>query len=205
MSDDRRKGLRYRLTAAGKGTWRYERRVKGGGKITATLGNYPAVTLAAARKLALELEAEASQGINRFEDAKAEKAKKALQQSVGDVLAVYVEQHLSGLRQGDERRRQLEASLSNVLQAPMAALTRGSLQAAVDEKLSAGKHAMANRVAAALKAFTRWAFQRGYLETDIGAGVAKSGREKSVNAFFRWMRSKPFGRQAATWARSGGR
>ncbi|MEM7058796.1 MAG: tyrosine-type recombinase/integrase [Pseudomonadota bacterium] len=182
LSDTKRKGLRIRLTAAGKASWLYEKSVKGGGRIRETLGSYPAVSLANVRELTLGLEAEASQGIDRFKNAKIARAnaeaKQASRKTVADVLAIYIQQHLSGLRQGQERHRQLDASLANSLTFPIEALTRGTLQAAVDEKLNAGKDVMANRVAASLKAFTRWAFQRGYLETDVGAGVVKPGREK---------------------------
>ena len=38
---------------------------------------------------------------------------------------------------------------------------------------------MGNRLRAALRAFTGWAYRRGYLEHDIGLQLQKAGKERS--------------------------
>ncbi|MEM1075922.1 MAG: integrase family protein, partial [Pseudomonadota bacterium] len=192
VSDTRRPGLRLRISAAGKAVWMYEKRVKGGAKRKHTLGTYctwsksgqrhdGAFGLAEARALALEIEAEASRGIDRVAIAKEEKLRaetaKSVALTVQDVLATYDALHLSNLKRGDERARQLQQSLHANLTHPIGELTKYDLQRPIDEKLAEGRAVYANRIRAALMAFSRWAFERGHLETDIGAGLPKATKE----------------------------
>ncbi|MDA5094229.1 tyrosine-type recombinase/integrase [Aliiroseovarius sp. KMU-50] len=189
VSDTKRKGLRLRLSATGKSVWMYEKRVKGGPKRKHTLGSWPAVSLAQARAIALEIEAEASRGIDRVALEKArvlkEEAAKANRSTLQQVIDTYNELHLSQLRTGNERKRQLEAALQSKLNLPISELTHSDLQAAIDEKLLAGRKVFANRIRAALVAFTSWAWMRGYLDDHIGLRLAKptkeSARERVLN------------------------
>ncbi|MEP3638909.1 MAG: Arm DNA-binding domain-containing protein, partial [Paracoccaceae bacterium] len=71
VSDTKRPGLRFRLSASGKATWMFEKRVKGGQKRKHTFGSWPfPVGLSEARAMALEIEAEAAKGIDRVLIAK---------------------------------------------------------------------------------------------------------------------------------------
>jgi len=182
ISDAKRKGLRYRLSASGQGVWMYEKRIKGGPKRKHTLGNWPAVSLANARQTALVLEGEAAQGIDRVENARIQREKdeaaKAGLVTVANALDSYEELYLRpNLRTASERVRQLQSALSDHLQKPIGNLTRSDLQSAVDAKAQSGAPFAANRVRAALSAFTRWAWRRGYVENDISAGVSKAVNE----------------------------
>jgi len=141
------------------------------------------VPLAFARQLALELESEAAQGIDRVEIARskreADEAAKIGQVTVLDALRSYDSLYLTpNLRTAEERMRQLRAALSEQLQSPIGDLKRSDLQAAVDAKAQGGAPFAANRIRAALSAFTRWAWRRGYLENDISSGVAKAISEQ---------------------------
>lgn len=183
VSDTKRKGLRLRLSAKRNAVWMYEKRVKGGPKRKHTLGKWPAVSLADARATALEIEAEASRGIDRVEierglklDAEAAKAGRA---SLRDVIDIYAELHLSQLRTGAERKRQLEAALKPKLALPVTELSHKDLQRAVDDKLMDGRHVYANRVRAALVAFSKWAWVRGYLPEHVGLRVPKPTKESA--------------------------
>ena len=159
----------------------YEKRIKGGPKRKHTLGTWPEVSLAEARSMALELEIEASQGIDRIENQRQQAVEKeaacASLQTVEQVIGVYDELHLSTLRTGEERKRQLLAALSAHLQHPINSLGRKDLQRSIDAKAKQGKKIHANRIRAALVAFARWAWERDYIPTDIGAGIAKSTKE----------------------------
>ena len=189
VSDTKRKGLRFRLYAPvsaksdPRAVWMYEKRVKGGVKRKHTLGIWPAVGLREAREIALEIEAEAAKGIDRVEIAQDEKlneeAAKASMSTVQDVLEVYGDLHLSQIRTGEERKRQLLTALAPFLSTPINALSKKDLQAAIDEKMQAGRIIYSNRIRAALKHFTNWAFQRSYLETDIGASLPKRTKERA--------------------------
>lgn len=182
-SDTKRRGLRFRLTAAGRATWIFEKRVKGGLKRKHTLGTWPAVSLAEARRVALEIESEASRGIDRVAEAEAERAEeeaaKARAVPVREVLGTYAELHLASLRTGDERLRQLEQALAGKLDLPISELAARHFQQAIDAKVKAGRPVLANRVRAALRAFSAWAFRRGYMDLDIGLNVGNPVKEKS--------------------------
>lgn len=192
ISDTKRRGLRLRITAAGKATWMYEKRVKGGAKRKHTFGTYCTwnangkreygpIGLTEARALALEIEAEASKGIDRISDAaarkKEEEAAQAKKLSVQDAINLYDQLHLSGLRSGAERKRQLEQALSAHLNLSLSELTRKDLQAAIDAKAAAGRKPYANRIRTALMAFANWAWKRGYIGEPIAAGLAKATSE----------------------------
>ncbi|WP_299872842.1 integrase family protein [uncultured Sulfitobacter sp.] len=182
ISDTLRPGLRLRLSAAGKAVWMYEKRIKGGPKRKHTFGTWPEpISLAEARKLALEIEAEAAKGIDRVQMAAKEKqeAERAEAQikSLQTVIDTYADLHLSTIRTGDKRKRQIEVALQKHLSNPVGELTRADLQKAVDDKAKEGRLVAANRIRAALLAFSSWAFGRSYIASNIGQGIAKAGRE----------------------------
>lgn len=193
ISDTKRPGLRLRVYSSSRAVWMYEKRIKGGAKRKHTLGVYCTwnaagkreegpIKLADARKVALEIEAEAARGFDRVLDA--ENARREMQkaaanvQTVQSVLDTYAELHLANLNSGDERKRQLEAALSKHLAHPIGDLTRASLQKPIDDKAKEGKLFMANRIRAALKHFTRWAWRREYLEQDVGDRLERATKER---------------------------
>ena len=188
LSDTKRKGLRLRLSNTGSAVFMYEKRIKGGPKRKHTLGNWPSYTLSQARADALILEAEAAQGIDRIALAETKKISDQNKQesektaaanllSVQAVIDLYDKLHLSSLRTGRERRRQLEQSLVAHLHSPIKDLTRQQIQAAIDLKAHEGKRVYANRIRAALLAFANWAYGRSYLSESIGLGVPKAIKE----------------------------
>ena len=188
ISDTKRKGLRVRLSNTGSAVFMYEKRIKGGPKRKHTLGNWPSYTLSQARADALILEVEAAQGIDRIKNSEEKKISDQNKQkseasaaanllSVQAVIDIYDKLHLSSLRTGRERRRQLEQSLVAHLQSPIQDLTRQQIQTAIDKKAHEGKRVSANRIRAALLAFTNWAYGRSYLTESIGLGVPKAIKE----------------------------
>lgn len=184
VSDTKRVGLRFRLSSSGRASWMFEKRVKGGTKRKHTLGAWPEpVSLGAARAMALEIEAEAARGIDRVEIARAERisaeSAKSKALSVRQVIEIYDTLHLSSLRRGAERKRQVEQALSAKLGDPMGSLTKADLQKPIDEKASEGRSISANRIRSALMAFTRWAAGRDHLPDDIGARLTKPTKEFS--------------------------
>ena len=182
LSDAKRKGLRFRLSSSGRAVWMFEKRIKNGLKRKHTLGTWPAVSLSDARAIALELEAEAAQGIDRVALAEQkrleEEAAKAGRSSVSQVLSAYWSLHLQpNLRTAEERYRQLETALEPFLDSPISDLHRKDLQSIVDAKAQEGRAVMANRLQAALVAFLKWAWLRGYTDDHIGLGVSKATKE----------------------------
>lgn len=184
VSDTKRPGLRFRLSASGQGVWMYEKRVKGGPKRKHTLGKHSKeFGLAEARAQALMLEVEAAQGIDRVAINEAKKLEeetvKLRALSVRQVLELYDDLHLANLRTGPERRKQIEQALKGKLELPIASLRRTDLQLAIDQKASASHKTAANRVRAALKAFTKWAAGRDHIPSDIGLELPKPFKETS--------------------------
>ncbi|NOD88743.1 MULTISPECIES: integrase family protein [unclassified Ruegeria] len=192
ISDTKRIGLRLRVYPA-RAVWMYEKRVKGGAKRKHTFGTYcnwsptgkredGALGLAEARSLALEIEAEAARGFDRVLEAQQTRREQeraiATAQTLQDVLDAYDELHLSNLKRQGERKRQLEDALGKHLALPIGDLSRASLQRPIDEKAKEGKLFMANRIRAALKHFTRWAWRREYLEQDLGDRLERATEEQ---------------------------
>lgn len=184
VSDTKRPGLRFRLSSTGNAVWMYEKRVKGGPKRKHTLGKHSKeFGLSDARALALKLEVEAAQGIDRIAVNQVKKLEeeviKARALSVRQVLNIYDDLHLSNLRTGAERRKQITQALDGKLDIPIANLRRSDLQFSIDEKASSSHKTAANRVRAALKAFTKWAAGRDHIPADIGLELPKPFKEVS--------------------------
>ncbi|WP_407492065.1 tyrosine-type recombinase/integrase [Pseudooceanicola sp. MF1-13] len=189
ISDEAQRGLRLRVSPdpsrpdGMRRVWAAEVRVKAGPKRKITLGEYPEMSLAAARNLAAEIRVEARNGIDRIGEAEKARAAKAADEArkvtVRAVLANYIDMNLSQLRSGAERTKQLQAVLSSILDTHITDMNTAFLQAAIDAKAREGKIVMANRLRSAIRAFTKWAWRRGYVAEDIGAKLDKAGDEKA--------------------------
>ncbi len=183
-SDTKRPGLRFRLSANGQAVWMYEKRIKDGPKRKHTLGKHSKeFGLSEARALALTLEVEAAQGIDRVSLNRSKKlteeTAKSRSLSIRQVLQLYDNLHLSNLRTREERRKQIVQALESKLDTPIADLRRSDLQLAIDEKATASHKTAANRVRAALKAFTKWAAGRDHIPYDVGLELPKPFKEAS--------------------------
>ena len=185
IGDAERVGLRFRMSSKGNASWLYQKKIKGGVRRGFNLGNYPAMSLAEARSAALEIQVQAERGIDPLlvaqERAKLVEAERLAKKSVKAILDLYVKNHIEQeLKFGqsrDERKRQLYAAFSERLDSPISELTRGELQSIIDAKRAEGKVYMANRIRAAIRAFTGWAHKRGHMDKDLGALLQSAGRE----------------------------
>ncbi|MGA0613415.1 tyrosine-type recombinase/integrase [Paracoccus sp. KR1-242] len=183
ISDVARPGLRFRIIPSGKRTWIFEKRIKGGPKRTHTLGTYPETSIKSARAMALELELEATRGFDRIAEAEREAERKVQAElsatSVQRVLEAFDALHLANLRTGSEVRQSLLAAMAPYLSRDIASLNRKTLQGIIDAKAATGAKVQANRVKAYLSKFTKFAWQRGYIENHIGVGLEKACKEVS--------------------------
>ncbi|PWE33427.1 hypothetical protein DDZ14_04290 [Maritimibacter sp. 55A14] len=179
-SDTLRPGLHLRVGQR-KAAWVFEKRVKGGPKRKHTLGAWPGTSLAQARAAALEIESEATRGIDRIADTHrakldAERAAAALL-TVEQVIERYADLRLANLATGESVERELRKALGPHLNRAITDLTRADLQAAIDAHASAGRIVYANRTRAYLRTFTGWASRRDYIQGDIGFALEGAGRE----------------------------
>jgi integrase len=182
VSDTKCVGLRFRMAPSGHASWVYEKRIKGGKKRKFTFGTWPKpVSLSQARAMGFEIQAEAAKGFDRVEGARVENERQKIESAQNvtcrEVLDAYVKIHLSTIRTGKERERQLNEALGDLMLVPINQIRRKDIQAAVDRKAESGARPYANRIRAALLAFANWAFVRGYVDEPIGVGVAKATKE----------------------------
>ncbi len=190
-SDTLRPGLHLRVGMR-KASWVFEKRVKGGPKRKHTLGAYCTwngagqrlpiqVTLRDARDKALEIEVEASQGVDRVAEAKHAKlaleAAAASRITTDEVLEKYASLKLVTLSTGETVERELRKVLAVHLGRPFNELRSADLQKPIDELAGAGRIVYANRIRAYLRTFTKWSAHREYHVIDIGAALQGAGRE----------------------------
>jgi len=173
VSDSLRVGLRIRVAPTGVKTWVFEKRIRGESVLRShTLGRFPVISLGEAREKALTLEKEAVEGVDR-------KAEVKNMQTVRTILDRYDEMHLAQLRTGKQRRKQIEVAFGSRLDDPLNKVERRHLQEFIDKVAGKGTKVLANRYKAAISAFTSFAWKRGYIDHNIGAGLAKApGKEK---------------------------
>ena len=162
ISDTERTGLRFRLTPLGKATWVYQKQVKGGARRGFALGSYPAMSLSQARAAALSIQLDAESGKDPVEERVIQKRKAEAEamaaRTVEDILNIYIANHVDQeLKPGaarEERKRQLLSYLKPHFKKRIDDFSRADIQRIVDGKQSEGKVVMANRLRAAILAFT---------------------------------------------------
>ena len=187
ICDTERVGLRFRMSPTGHASWIYQKKIKGGKRRGCKMGTYPIMSLKEARSSALLMQIDAERGIDSVQLEKDNKkfleAKRLAEKSVLDILNLYINsyinQELKAGQSRDGRKRQLILYLTPYYNIKFSNLTKGELQSIIDNKQAQGKIVMANRIRAALRAFTGWAYKRGHIENDIGALLQSAGKEKS--------------------------
>ncbi|WP_183029931.1 tyrosine-type recombinase/integrase [Altericroceibacterium spongiae] len=154
-------GLCLIVSATGKKTWRYRRRIaRSGAIVTLTLGTYPAYTIPMAREWANELNQAIECGEDPREAIRAEKARESL--TVEKVHTIYMDV----LRRGERKQlkphtlydkeviftRDIKPRLGKKL---LLDLTENECWDAVYDKAKASK-VRANKMAGQLSCFLRW-------------------------------------------------
>ncbi len=160
-------GLYLVLQPSGKKSWALRFRLHGAPK-KLTLGDYPDLSLAAARRKAEQARGDLAKGNDPSEAKKAARAAaKAKREAV--TLAALIEDwkalHLAEKRASYSREavRALRYAFDKQLSAPAAALDRDAVVRVLDGITKAGKKAIAGRTAAYGRACYQWAMKRGSL------------------------------------------
>ena len=173
ICDTERVGLRFRMSPTGHASWIYQKKIKGGKRRGYKMGTYPIMSLKEARSSALLMQIDAERGIDSVQLEKDNKkfleAKRLTEKSVLDILNLYINsyinQELKAGQSRDGRKRQLILYLTPYYNTKFSNLTKGELQSIIDNKQGQGRIVMANRIRAALRAFTGWAYKRGHIRT----------------------------------------
>ena len=174
-------GLRFRITDRDKRSWSLIYRIAGASRLQqrVTLGNWPAVGVAEARKRAKDALFEAMTG----NDPAAEKKKEAERAPdvFEDVAAEFV---LRFLKPRQKRWQATEAIIKNKLISrwrgrPIRQITKPDVLKLLDREMDAGRQRMANQSHQLAGQLFRWALRRGYVDQDPTAGVDKPAKDRS--------------------------
>jgi integrase len=166
-------GLALRVTEHGRRTWCFHyRSPRDGKRARATIGTYPATSLAAARGKALE----ARQHVEQGNDPRLTLAGQA---TAGMTVAALAEAFLADperatLRSRDEIERRLRRNvLSTIGEIRLAELRRRDVRNVTDAMLRRGVKVEATRVFEDVRAMVRWAVEREYLDANPLDGMTK--------------------------------
>jgi integrase len=179
LVDSLARGLTIRVTARGVRTW-VVRYVKDGRQRRHTLGHYPAVTLADARRLAERLRGD----LAHDRDPAAERAAARLQAAAADTFAdlarLYVEKHAKAHKRSwreDDRIIRTEL-LPRWRHHRVRELRRADIRAVV-ERIGDRAPIMANRTLAVVSRMLNWALERDWIEANPAYRISRPGKEQS--------------------------
>ncbi|MEQ8653880.1 MAG: tyrosine-type recombinase/integrase [Kiloniellales bacterium] len=164
VSDDACRGLLIRLSPRGEKIWALRVMLKGK-RTRQTIGAYPAVGLAEARKVAGELLAAAREGQDLVELQERKRAAQMTFREAHDEYLAAVGPKLSP-RYLKEKRQKIERHVSPLLQArPIRDLSRADLANLSDDLQRKGVGPEVNLVINEVRACLRWYAERGLIDS----------------------------------------
>jgi integrase len=167
--------LAVRVTPNGVKSFTYFGRVHGKLK-RATLGRYPAMTLAEARRKAGETADAMRQGIDPAAAKRAQRA--AVRDNFEAVLAEWLKRDQADNRSHAEVKRLIERETLPTWQGrPMSSITRRDVLDCIDAVVDRGSPIMARRFHAHLHRLFRWSVGRGLITVNPMEGMEKPGSE----------------------------
>jgi integrase len=174
-------GLALRVTEHGRRSWCFHfRSPRDGKRARATIGTYPATSLAAARGLALE----ARQHVEAGNDPRLMLAGQA---TAGMTVAALVDAFLAdperaALRSRGEIERRLRRNVLPIIgEIKLAELRRRDVRNVTDAMLRRGVKVEATRVFEDIRAMIRWAVNNEYLDANPLDGMTKPAEATSRN------------------------
>jgi integrase len=189
--DTATKGLGLRVSQTGARSWVMIVRSLKAGEWTqqrVTLGSYPAVSLADARKAAIDARTRAEQGQDPADGTKAQR--KAMETASRNTYAAVREEFLTKYR-GRQQRRPAQRTMTEIKRVlesdlftawnnrPLAEVTRRDVLDVLDVLVARGSEVMANRTLAYLGMLCAWAMNREIIKTDPTDNIKKPGAEQS--------------------------
>ena len=185
--DAKTTGLGLRVSPTGVKAWSVMFTIPGSQKrARLSLGSYPATSLARARTLAIEARGKVEAG----EDPRRaiEPEIDAGPMTVGGLCEVYIAKHRkkdgSPVKTMKELARRLRGDVVPVIgTVKLADLHRRDVHRVFDPILDRGSPQSAGKAYADLRAMTRWAVERGYLDHDVMLGMKKPSAAKPRERF----------------------
>lgn len=181
VADLRCAGLAYRVTAAGARSWCWRFRDPATGKTTrATIGKYPAVSLATARTKAEALRRQVEHGTNPVA-AKRREREEADSKTFAALAQRYLTEHARRHKkpksiEEDERNLRLHV-LPTWRKRPFAAIARRDAIALAEKLVTAGKPVLANRVQALVSSIFSFAIDADLIDVNPVSRLRKRGAE----------------------------
>ena len=182
IADGQAPGLYLIVQPSGSKSWavRYSR----GGKVKkATLGGYPALPLAEARRRARGIATSVANGADPAADKRAEKAIAAAPpaRTVKPMADEFLRRHTdekNRARWAAETKRILDRNILPAIgDKAVASVGKAEIHEMLDAIMLRGTPIAANRTLAVVKKLFRWSLGRGYVDRDPCAGIAKPGHE----------------------------
>ncbi len=199
ITDDGCRGLLLRISPRGEKVWSLRVMLRGK-RVRQTIGAYPTVSLAEARKVAGEMLAAAREGHDLGE---LQERKRAAQMTFKDAHAEYlaaVGPSLSA-RYLKEKRRKVERHVpALMLSKPIHEVSRGDLAALSDDLQRKGMGPEVNLVLAEIRACLRWYADRGLIDSvpvlPRSAKVKQTSRDRTltdseIRALWRGLDDRP--------------
>jgi integrase len=178
--DIKTSGLQLRITSTGIRTFSVYRRIKGGDPERITLGRYPDMTVEQARREAVRIAADISDGKNPAEVKRGHRAELTFSELFGD----YMERHSKpNKKTWFEDQAQFRLYLEKPLgKKKLSSIDRKSIAHIHSSITKAGYAPTANRVKALLSSVFGWAIAAGLCESNPVIGV-KSNKENQRDRF----------------------
>lgn len=184
LIDDREPGLRIRAGERSV-SWSLSVRLKNGQRTRITLGAWPGMGIADARKAAQDVRRKIDEGSDPNADkrAAAREAERAAKnrRSLADVLDQYEREKLANLRRGAAVRRALDGKkglLRDMLRREPASITKADIADAVKKHAKTSPIA-ANRALAYASAFFNWCVSEDIVEASPATSLKKPAKENS--------------------------
>lgn len=184
LIDDREPGLRIRAGERSV-SWSLSVRLKNGQRTRITLGAWPGMGIADARKAAQDARRKIDEGGDpnaekREAARRAEQAAKS-RRSLADVLDQYEREKLANLRRGTAVRRALDGKkglLRGMIQREPSSITKADIDAALSKHAKTSPIA-ANRALAYARAFFNWCVRKDIALSNPAGTLERPAKERS--------------------------
>ncbi len=157
---------------------------RNGRVLKTTIGPYPAVTLADARRQALQIAAAVASGADPQSDRRAARAAANVpaERTVAEVADEFLKRHTdekNGPRWAAETRRILERNILPLIGGKaVSSVGKADIRDMLDAIKDRGTPIAANRTLSVVAKLFRWALSRSYIDRDPCAGIAKPATEQ---------------------------
>ena len=160
-----------RISPSGRKSWFVTVRVDGRQK-RVTIGTYPALSLADARKEAQKVIRDAQLGLFG-------KAKESPALSLGETVPLFIQLYAQPKNRGWKESERLLGKFRGLFAKPLAHIARSDVVRVLDAVVASGTPYRADRSLSALKKLMNWALDRGMINVNPIAGLKPPHKERS--------------------------